>query len=76
MGVSLSAKASTKVKPAPPTAHGPLSESGLDEESDDNVFINQQGMGGSAGQEDEWIDWADLKKQRDKEEAVKGHDEL
>lgn len=87
LGVSLTAKANVEIKPAPPTAHGPLSESGVgeDEANDDSAFI-QQAMGGgfggdfggaAAGEGEEWLDWKDLKqKNQPAEETVIDHDEL
>jgi heat shock protein beta len=48
IGVSLTAKGSADVKPAPPTAMGPLDEDGVD--GDDDV----------AG-EDDFLDWHALK---------------
>jgi heat shock protein beta len=77
LGVSLTAKADTQVRPAPPTAHGPLSEDGVDGEvsgNDDHVFVNQaqEGMGGEG---DEWLDWADLKRKQEIKAEVE-HDEL
>lgn len=66
LGVSLSAQPQVDVRPAPPTAMGPLDEDGVP--SDDFDYDNgmaQEAMGGA----DEWLDWADMKKQM-------GHDEL
>jgi heat shock protein beta len=50
IGVSLTAKGSADVKPAPPTAMGPLDEDGVD--GDDDV----------SGEED-FLDWHALKEQ-------------
>lgn len=44
------------MKPAPPTAVGPLSEDGVG--GDENAFVNQGGLGA-----DEWVDWSQLKSQ-------------
>ncbi|KAK1923777.1 putative cation-transporting ATPase [Papiliotrema laurentii] len=77
LGVSLTAKADTQVRPAPPTAHGPLSEDGVDGEvsgDDDHVFVNQA-QGGMGGEGDEWLDWADLKRKQEAKAEVE-HDEL
>jgi hypothetical protein len=45
IGVSLSAKGSADVRPAPPIAHGPLGEQGVDaddqdEKTDDEDFVD------------------------------------
>jgi hypothetical protein len=45
IGVSLSAKGSADVRPAPPIAHGPLGEEGVagddqDEKTDDEDFVD------------------------------------
>lgn len=66
LGVSLSAQPQVDVRPAPPTAMGPLDEDGVS--SDDFDYDNgvaQEAMGGA----DEWLDWSAMKKQM-------GHDEL
>ncbi|KAK4686199.1 molecular chaperone HtpG, partial [Tremellales sp. Uapishka_1] len=66
LGVSLSAKAESKVKPAPPTAVGPLPEDDL---GLNNVeFVNDDGeaLGSDPA---EWADWKDLKRKFE-------HDEL
>ena len=80
LGVSTSAKASVHVRPAPPTAMGPLDEPGVkvnivDDDEDDDA----SGTGG-AGQPEEWLDWHKLKAEMaegkaDRLEEVM-HDEL
>jgi heat shock protein beta len=85
----LSAQAKVDVKPAPPTAHGPLSQSGVDEgEMSDEALLAQAMAGGDFGSytgrdqdgeqsDEEWLDWADLKKQQEQaREVVVEHDEL
>ncbi|ORX37938.1 Hsp90 protein-domain-containing protein [Kockovaella imperatae] len=75
LGVSTSAKASTVVRPAPPTAMGPLEEEGVkinlvDGEEDEDIFGGGGAFGAGAGsggeQVEEWLDWhqfkADLEK--------------
>jgi hypothetical protein len=52
IGVSLSAKGSADVRPAPPIAHGPLGEEGVDGDDEDEV----------PGEED-FVDWHALKDQ-------------
>jgi len=79
LGVSLTAKGSVDVKPAPPTAMGPISEDGVDGEIgdieiDDNVFISRDGGKVDEGGEENWLDWADLKKQQQTKQEI--HDEL
>jgi len=77
LGVSLTAKGSADVKPAPPTASGPIVESGEggmgDIEIDDNVFISKDGGKVAEGGDESWLDWADLKKKQKEEQT---HDEL
>ena len=58
LGVSLSAKGSAFIRPAPPIAMGPISEEGVGE--DDEAFVNQAGGFGDA---DEWVDWQSMKEQ-------------
>jgi heat shock protein beta len=58
----LTAKGSAFVRPAPPTAIGPLSEEGV---ADDQFVMNAEGLGENV----EWVDW-----QKVKEQAK--HDEL
>lgn len=76
IGVSLSAKTDTKVRPAPPTAHGPLSEDGVTGDDDDT----EGGLGDQIPEEEnaaEWADWATMKKQLEKEKGERtAHDEL
>jgi heat shock protein beta len=63
IGVSLSAKGSADVRPAPPTAHGPLGEKGVasDEmEGDDEEELPT---------DEEFVDWHAIKEQL-------SHDEL
>lgn len=62
LGVSLTAKGSAFVRPAPPTAMGPLSEEGV---GDDQFVMNAEDLGENV----EWVDW-----QKVKEQAK--HDEL
>lgn len=62
IGVSLSAKGSAKVKPAPPTAMGPLSEEGVEAEESEEA---------NALKDAEWLDWKSVK-----EQMGQGHDEL
>ena len=61
IGVSESAKANVKIKPAPPTAQGPLPEEGLGGFGglEDHMFVNQAEVGGG---EDPWLNWSDIKK--------------
>jgi len=92
IGVSLSAQGSAKVRPAPPTAHGPLSEEGVPGERSafepsgddlpfgDGMFLSKDGperfgRGESAGEDEDWMDWADLKKKQQIKKDVE-HDEL
>lgn len=49
IGVSLSAKGSADVRPAPPIAHGPLGEEGVQGESDE------------VPEEEDFVDWHALK---------------
>jgi heat shock protein beta len=77
IGVSLSAKTDTHVRPAPPTAHGPLSEEGVagDDDSDDRLA----GLHDEVPEEEDaaqWADWASIKKQMEKEKGDNVHDEL
>ena len=75
IGVSLSAKTDTKVRPAPPTAHGPLAEEGVAGEDEDVVSP----FGDAVPEEEnaaEWADWATMKKQMEQEKAERAHDEL
>jgi hypothetical protein len=60
IGVSLSAKGSAHVKPAPPIAVGPLGEEGV--QGDDGLDEDMPG-------DDEWLDWHAMKDQL-------SHDEL
>ncbi|ODO00654.1 cation-transporting ATPase [Cryptococcus wingfieldii CBS 7118] len=67
LNIDLNAETPANVRPAPPTAMGPLDEEGVPhEDSFENLFPGQNVMEGS-----EWLDWADMKKQADG-----GHDEL
>ncbi|TYJ54717.1 hypothetical protein B9479_004657 [Cryptococcus floricola] len=67
LNIDLNARTPANVRPAPPTAMGPLDEEGVpNEDSFENLFAEQNVMEGS-----EWLDWADMKKQADG-----GHDEL
>lgn len=52
IGVSLSAKGSADVRPAPPQAMGPLGEEGVESEAD-----------GDQLDEAEWLDWKSMKDQ-------------
>lgn len=92
IGVSLSAQGSAKVRPAPPTAHGPLSEEGVPGEGSafepsgddlplgDGIFFSKDGperfgQGGNTGEDDGWVDWAEMKKKQQIKKDVE-HDEL
>lgn len=80
LGVSLTAQGKVDVKPAPPTAMGPISDSGVegemgDIEIDDNVFISKSGRKVNEGGEENWLDWAELKKQQTAKDE-RAHDEL
>lgn len=50
IGVSLSAKGSADVRPAPPTAMGPLGEDGVEGETEADPL-----------EEAEWVDWKSIK---------------
>ncbi|WRT69461.1 uncharacterized protein IL334_006447 [Kwoniella shivajii] len=63
LGVSLSATPQIKIRPAPPTASGPIPE---DEE--EKVEFDPQSLGSDPSQ---WMDWKDMKDQ-----MVFDHDEL
>ena len=65
LGVSLSAKGSAFIRPAPPTAMGPIAEEGVGEEED--LFMNQGQQ--EFGEANDWVDWQQMKSQM-------GHDEL
>ena len=52
IGVSLSAKGSADVRPAPPTAMGPLGEEGVEGETEADLLA-----------EAEWLDWKSMKEQ-------------
>lgn len=74
LGVSSSARAEEKVKPAPPTAANPLPEDTEHEKAEsilDNVeFGSSEGKEGEA---DEWLDWNKFKASMDDDTV---HDEL
>ena len=65
IGVSLSAKGSADVKPAPPTAMGPLSESGVEGDNE----AEGEGQEAAGMKDAEWLDWKTVKDQM-------AHDEL
>ena len=68
LGVSLSAKGSAFIRPAPPTAMGPIAEEGVGDEEDlfmDQADQAQQEFGGA----NDWVDWQQMKSQME-------HDEL
>ncbi|ORY34940.1 putative cation-transporting ATPase [Naematelia encephala] len=71
LGVSATAKASTRVKPAPPTATGPIDEDGIGGDDDESAFVNQAD---GAGDGSEWLDWHAMKEQLAQQDQ--GHDEL
>jgi len=60
IGVSLSAKGAADVRPAPPTAHGPLGEGGV---------AGDEGEEEGAPTDEEFVDWQAIKEQL-------SHDEL
>jgi len=60
IGVSQSAKGSADVRPAPPIAHGPLGEEGVDAEDEEDEEVPE---------EEDFLDWHALKEQF-------SHDEL
>lgn len=66
IGVSLTAKGSAFIRPAPPTAMGPIDEEGVRET--DESFVNQ----GQFGDPSEWMDWQSMKE----EMGSDIHDEL
>lgn len=76
IGVSLTAKPDTSVRPAPPTAHGPLPEGGVT--SDDDQGLGDQMPEAEKGKAADWADWSQIKKQMDeeKEREALEHDEL
>ena len=51
IGVSLSAKGSADVRPAPPIAHGPLGENGVDDLDEERT------------EDEDFVDWHALKEQ-------------
>jgi heat shock protein beta len=53
IGVSLSAKGSADVRPAPPIAHGPLGEQGVDGDDQDEEKTDDE----------DFVDWHALKDQ-------------
>lgn len=59
LGVSLSAKGSAFIRPAPPTAMGPIAEEGIGD--DDEAFVDPAQQIGEAN---EWMDWQQMKAQR------------
>jgi heat shock protein beta len=80
LGVSLTAKSKVNIRPAPPTAMGPIGEDGVnvadDAEGSNTPFGNMAAGGG-----EEWMDWQAMKGQYeagdDDESAVETvHDEL
>jgi heat shock protein beta len=79
LGVSLTAKPKVNIRPAPPTAMGPLGEDGVGSDDDEaeganTPFANMAGGGG-----EEWMDWQAMKSQfggEAGEEEGKVHDEL
>nr|ODN91222.1 cation-transporting ATPase [Cryptococcus depauperatus CBS 7841] len=64
LGVSLTAQPRIHIRPAPPVAIGPLNEQGVPSQEDDDHMMSQEAMSG-----EQWLDWADMKKQME-------HDEL
>lgn len=81
LGVSLSAKPKVQIRPAPPTAMGPLDEDGVDNAmnnlDDDITFVNQD----AAGHEDDlaggqWLDWTEMKRKAGGASEEVQHDEL
>ncbi|WWC73468.1 uncharacterized protein I206_107438 [Kwoniella pini CBS 10737] len=66
LGVSLSAKPKIHIRPAPPTASGPVPE---DEEQ--KIEFDPSNMEGMLGDPSQWPDWNDMKEQMNF-----GHDEL
>ncbi|WWC65635.1 uncharacterized protein I303_108255 [Kwoniella dejecticola CBS 10117] len=66
LGVSLSAKPKINIRPAPPTASGPIPE---DEEQ--KIEFDPSNMEGILGDASQWPDWNDMK-----EQMAFGHDEL
>ncbi|WVQ75175.1 hypothetical protein IAR50_004785 [Cryptococcus sp. DSM 104548] len=68
LDIDLNAQTPSNVRPAPPTAMGPLDEAGVP--SDEDAFEDLY-AGGNAMEGSEWLDWAEMKKQADG-----GHDEL
>ncbi|OCF61751.1 cation-transporting ATPase [Kwoniella mangroviensis CBS 10435] len=69
LGVSLSAKPKIHIRPAPPTAAGPIPE---DEEAEEQkIEFDPNDMQDMLGDPSQWADWQDIKKQMGVE-----HDEL
>ncbi|WWC93052.1 uncharacterized protein L201_008016 [Kwoniella dendrophila CBS 6074] len=69
LGVSLSAKPKIHIRPAPPTAKGPIPED--EEQKIEFDPANMEEMFGGGGDPSQWMDWKDMKQQL----AVE-HDEL
>jgi heat shock protein beta len=63
LGVSLSAKGAADVRPAPPTAVGPIPEEGVP--GDEGAAVEAEAFGDA----NEWVDWQSMK-------AKMEHDEL
>jgi len=71
LGVSLTAKGQVHIRPAPPTAIGPIDEEGVGGMGGDEFdFSNQEGKEALGGAD--WMDWSQMKAQMGQE----GHGEL
>lgn len=62
LGVSLSAKAQMHVRPAPPTAHGPLGEDGVPSSDEEILSFGDEIPDGELPGAEDFQDWSELKK--------------